>query len=424
MISPGDATVHRIAKLARYGLLGENPRPLAKDTVFLIAFATLYLLSGALTVAIMDTYRMGLVSALVIPLVLLYGVRFDAVSLSFLALVAAIVLSAIYNATTLRDLVLFLRVPAFSFLMYYLSKLAMVPAKKKAILRWLLIIGVVQLPVVLAQYLIVRGIDAGFGTFNFETDYALGFFEIMVLIVLLFFPKEEVPAGWKMPLAWLVTLTVFTTNAQMTKLIALAVWLAYLIQRPRLIRFAKVLAIGTSVALAVQLFWSIGAMVEPPAAFLWKTPIVGDVLRPKAVKGTQEPFGDYLEGGYARVGAIRYFLSQPLNVWGDGPSKYYDAISRQYSRGNIGHIFTYYAETGAVGLLASFVTLAAIAWMAGTRFKPSFVSSLAFLCIGLLGFTNQIMNDVAVMLVYCLVCRAQLIPTDGEPAPDLKEPTG
>jgi hypothetical protein len=124
-----------------------------------------------------------------------------------------------------------------------------------------------------------------------------------------------------------------------------------------------------------------------------------------------------LEGGYDRAGAIRYFMSHPVSWFGDGPMKYYDVFTRTFTRGNVSHVFNFYSETGLVSLLFSIAVFFGIAFVPRWRPRWSMVGVLIFAAINILAFTSHVMNDIAVMLIYAIVGRAQWLLMDGEQAP-------
>jgi hypothetical protein len=402
--------------LLRHGILGDQGDQRAKALVFAVVFASVYLLSGILTVATSGLYRMGLVSALVVPLLILYGLTLDFPTVAFLGLALSVSLSALVNGSSMRDLFLFLRIPAFGFLMYYLAKLVLIKSNIKKVLRVCVLISVVQLPIMLLQNVLVGGHDADFGTFNIKTDYALAFFAILVVIVLLFLdpgnPTINRRLRWPV-LTWLA-LTVLSSNAQIVKLILIAVWGVYLVIHHSSHMLLKVTSSLILVSLALVVMFHIGLLSENPLTFVERIPGLGMVVSQRVVAG--DSGRSYLAGGYDRAGAIRYFMSHPVSWFGDGPMKYYDVFTRTFTRGNMSHVFNFYSETGLVSLLLSIAVFFGIAFVPRWRPRWSMVGVLIFAAINILAFTSHVMNDIAVMLIYAIVGRAQWLLMDGEPA--------
>lgn len=399
----------RILEFVQHGLLGARGDQRPAQIIFVAVYSLVFLLSGLLSTATSDVYRMGLVSVLVIPLVLLYGVEFDAVLVAFTVLTLAISVSAMVSHASLREFIVFMRIPAFGYLMFYLAKSVMSQENTGRILRVSIIISLIQLPIVLAQNLIVGGVDSDYGTFNVQCDYAMSFFITLSLILVLFRKVEFGGERLRLPIAFWLTLTVFVANSNVSQLIVAMVWGGYLFSKFELRRAAVVTLMGISVTATLLGLNKLGALTESPLVAL-------TLLQRAESSSAGEPFKTYTEGGYDRPGAIRYFLAHPISWFGDGPSKYYDVFTKTYKRGNMGHVYTFYSETGLAGLVSSVVALFAIAFTRSWRMELSPVRVLAFASILALAFTSQVMNDIAVMLIYSIVVRSQGLLA-GRPTP-------
>jgi hypothetical protein len=115
----------------------------------------------------------------------------------------------------------------------------------------------------------------------------------------------------------------------------------------------------------------------------------------------------FLQGGYSRGAAILFYLSQPLKLIGDGPSRYYDPSTREYSLGNTGQIFTRYSEIGLVGLITSFWILYKIG--KSVSFASTSMRIGTFLVICALTLTSSVMSDASIMLAYNIFLRTNLL---------------
>ena len=118
----------------------------------------------------------------------------------------------------------------------------------------------------------------------------------------------------------------------------------------------------------------------------------------------------YLAGGYARGSAIHYYLTNPILWLGDGPSRYVDPITRTFIRGNYGHIFSFYSEVGLIGWLLSMLIFFQIAFKPAKGFiRFNWITFLMFVAVSILSLTSQIMNDISLVLIYCLIAKTYLI---------------
>jgi hypothetical protein len=126
----------------------------------------------------------------------------------------------------------------------------------------------------------------------------------------------------------------------------------------------------------------------------------------------------YFEGRYARGAALYYFFTNDILWLGDGPSRYSDPISGERLRGNMGHVYTFYTEVGLIGWILSILAYILIAFRPGRgmiRFNSSIL--LMFAAVFILGFTENIMNDISIVLFYCILSKTYLLPQI--PKPDI-----
>lgn len=391
-----------------------------KRLVFYLVFFLVFCLSGAFTILGWwkgFPYRMGLMSALVIPLILLYGIRVTRVVLVYVALTGVVVLSGLYNRSSLAEIILFIRILGFSYLMYRLVELHVRRDNISSIIRLCVAIALLQLPVVVLQrlsygYLPARvradisAIDFDFGTFNYKGDASMAFFLTLLVIFLLFDKKRNYVIRHKWPVLVWLTLTVMIANAEAVKLIILLVWGFYFIMHlsPRTIVYSV-----TVLLVVVGTLASFGVLDEIWSEFTYT---LSNNVRVDLREGKQEAF---LSGNYARGAAVSYYLSRGILWLGAGPSKYFDVLTKTWTRGNRGHIFTFYSEVGLLGWLLSVLVFFFIAFPGrGWRIRVHWTSILGFLAIQLLSFTTQIMNDISVVLIYCIMSKAYLLEPRGK----------
>lgn len=382
-----------------------------KRIVFYLVFFLVFCFSGLLYVITAHSYRTALVSALVIPLVLLHGIRVDRVFVACLILTVVVGMSALYNQSSLSDFVEFMRVPVFSYLIYYLVEVFIDRTNIAKIVKLCIAVSLIQLPMVLLQWFAFdrlparwteeAGItDFGFGTFSYKADYAMAFFLCLLVIFLLFDRDRSHIIRHRWAVALWLTLTILIANAQMVKPIVLLVWGAYLIRHLGVKTLLYVGVASVIIIVMIELLSGYGLLTQEVTLF-------AKLLVPS---GPPDVSG-YLSGSYSRFGALQYFLDRGITLLGDGPSRYFDVFSRTRYVGNAGHFFTFYSEIGLLGWLTSVVILFWMAFPGGKLcLGNGWVRALAFLSVNALTFTSNVMNDISVMLIYCIVLKTYLIP--------------
>lgn len=390
-------------------------------TVFYTVFFLVFCFSGLLTTLSIvltgrEYYRMGLVSLLAAPLLVLYGIKVDSVFVAYGTLALATLASGLDNGSSLAEVLLFGRILVFSYLSYFLVDLYLRPSNGRKVFRWCIAIAVVQLPIILAQRYFYDHLpsglktriiftDIGFGTFNYKGDAAMAFFLVMLVILLLFDTKRNFAIRLKWPIVLWLTLTVLVANAELVKLIIALVWAVYIITHFH-VRTIIYVTLAAFVLLGTLQAWGFLDQIYENLTHSFATNIsVGSVAQSR-----------FLAGRYGRGAAIAYYWSRGLSLLGDGPSAYYNPVDRSRVLGNTGHIFTFYGEVGLVGWLLSVYVFLLIAFprYRGRR-RFTWVSLLSFLAVQLLTFTTQAMNDVSVMLAYCIVTRLYWISIVDQP---------
>ncbi len=388
-------------------------------TIFYLVFFLVFCFSGILTLIGINTgvffFRMALISLLVVPLLLFHRPRLDRIAVAYLCLALLVGVSAWYNRSFLIDMVLFLRILVFSYLIYYLVERFITTQNITRIIKLSIVIGLIQLPVVIFQLLTynllpqriaadIGPVDYDFGTFNYKGDYALCFFLLSLIIFLLFDEKRNHIVKRRIPVVLWFSVTVLITNSEMAKLILVIVWGGYALTR---------LHRKTTIYILLSLAFVLGSLTI--------TGILNDIIARfiATLQSTQRQFsGDpayieaFLRGSYSRGAAVYYYLNQGVLWFGDGPSKYSNAITRELSVGNMGHIFTFYSEIGLLGWLMSILIFFLVAFrLHRGRMRLNWVPFLLFMSVLILGFTSQVMNDIAIFFMYCLMAKSYLIPS-------------
>jgi hypothetical protein len=387
--------------------------------VFITVFLLTFLLSGIITMLDIIPYRMGLASLLVTPLFLLYGLKIDKVFLSYGLLIIFIALSAIYNDSPFMQMLLFFRIIIFSYFIYFLVKVFVKEKNIETIIKIIILIGIIQLPVILLQtntYDLLPGritqgmnlwvVDYDFGTFNFKGDNSMAYFLLILIIYLLFNQNKRPIIPYSGAVVIWLTLTILIANSEISKILLAFVWGIFFLTRINkpstwLLFLGLVLVmfgLGASGILS-ELIESVARPLQKPIDVL----ILG--------KSVEARVNIYLNGGYSRSGAIYYYTFIEDVLWfGDGPSIYSNALTKENVRGNVGHIFTFYSEVGMFALLLSYLIFWQIMFpMRNWRIRFSLTRVLIFSSLLVMSFTTQIMNDISVVLIYCLIAKMHLL---------------
>jgi hypothetical protein len=386
-----------------------------KAIIFYSTFFLVFCLSGLISTLILlrdgDIFRQGIViSFLILPLIFVYGLKVDKVLLAFCLLAFIVLLSGLYNKSSISDIVYFSRQLIFPIFVYTLINWYINSENITRIIKLCTVIALVQLPLVVLEQLYyyklpaslqtrIYSLDIGIGTFNIGGDAAMGFFIVLLVIFLLFDAKHNyiIQKKWII-LPWL-TLTIVVANAELLKLVVVFIWLVYFIVRFKIKRVVYVVLLLSIVLGILSVFHRLD---ETWTGF---TRALSSATQTSS--NDQERF---LSGGYARGAAIAYYVNRGLSLLGDGPSRYYDPINRIKIWGNNGHFFTFYSEIGLLGLIASVVIFFLINFpIYQGKIHVTWVNTLSFLSIVMLSFTTPIMDNIAVILMYCIMAKISMI---------------
>jgi hypothetical protein len=399
-----------------------------KTLIFFAIFYLVFCFSGILTIASGYVYRTAVVSLIASPLILRYGLKWTNVTVAYLTLFSVVLFSALLNNSSLAQLVLFLRVLVFSYLIYYVTSLYLNQRTIEHVLRRCIQVGSIQLPIILVQFYgfdyfpaawtAQSGrIDFGFGTFNYKTDYALAFFLTLLITFLLFDARRAaiVTSRRWWVISWF-TLTVMITNSQMTKIALVMVWMVYFVTHLRFRTLMLTISVVPIVLFTVIVAERTGLLVESPFGF------INNIQRVMEQVGDANPEERFLRGNYDRAAAVQYYMEQGISWFGDGPSAHTNALTGERTRGNFGHLFTFYSEVGLLGWLLSILVFFFITFqITDGKIHISWIRILIFLSVNILSFTSNIMNDIGVMLSYCIIARYHLLAPVGLPLPVIEK---
>jgi hypothetical protein len=328
-----------------------------------------------------------------------------------------VLLSASINRTPLLQFATFVRIPIVFYLIYHLVVFFLnSKARVARVFRYMYTIAAFQLPVIALQRIAypwlpdrlkfgsITGelslVDFGMGTFTGDTSMA--FTLIGLIILLLFDPhiRSIVKRKWLMA-GWLSS-TVLFSNSQIQHITVVLIWVIYLLSHLKIKTIVIGIVMLALLAGTLNVLFQLGVMTFPPLshtfARLSKISLLleGDAREEK-----------FLEGGHAREGAIYYYMHQPIKWIGEGPGSAYNTIARQRSIGSWGHVFTFYAEVGLIGLglsiLAFFVIASPICFGPAGKLWVNWVGTLMFLAVNIVAFVKYPMGNSAHVFTYCVI---------------------
>ncbi|MFW5887847.1 MAG: hypothetical protein ACOCUH_03510, partial [Bacteriovoracia bacterium] len=103
----------------------------------------------------------------------------------------------------------------------------------------------------------------------------------------------------------------------------------------------------------------------------------------------------FLNGNYSRKTAVDFFLNKGLSLFGEGPGRYYIPGTTKHIIGVHGHVLTFYAEIGLVGLISSYIFLCSI-------IPFNFSNFVLFVALTFLSLSTNIASDTNILFVFCM----------------------
>jgi hypothetical protein len=381
--------------------------------VFYTVFAFAFVIGGAIFLLGIFPFRLFYLAPLSLLVIPFYGIRIGNVEKILLFFLTWIIISAIVNQSSPGQFFSFLRFIGIPYPIYYLCKNYIKAHNIKTVIRLCIIVACLQPPLVFLQqtffdeinsllppaahYAAEDKMDFSFGTFYASNDPALSFFLMGLIIFLLFDTKNNYFIKRRFLLAGYFTLGVLLSNSQLSNLLVILIWTFFIFRGVKVKALVKSLTIVTA---TVLLIISLGFY-----DFLkWK---IDNVIEQFSIEAIQNASGGNFEkGNYERTAAIYYYLTQPLKLAGDGPSAYYDALNREFTLGNTGQVFTFYAEVGIMGLFIGYLILYS---MGKRRDASPRMAWGCFLLISTLTITSFVLSDTSLILAYCIFLKTNLV---------------
>lgn len=265
--------------------------------------------------------------------------------------------------------------------------------------KLLILLGTIQLPIVLVQQTFYETLsrysvipmqpgDYDFGTFGLSSDFSMSFYLCGLTFLLLHAEIFDFPPLKKFFLSGWFTLTILIANASICYLIICLIWLAFIWKSLRNIKTS--LMYSSMIAAVLAYFISSGNFIDR------LTYLTGQF----SLHDANQQIASFTAGNYTRMGGLLYFLNEPFKWIGDGPLHYYNPLTRQYVLGITGHLLSFYAEVGFLGLVLSYLFCF---HLLPRKTKLSSPIAIWFISLLALSLTTNIIADASVMLTFCII---------------------
>lgn len=366
-----------------------------KELIFYIVFALHCLIGGAIAfwgIPFSPFYT----SLLVLALIFLYPIKVDLILKFHVGLLLLIVVSALLNGSSIKDFIIGLRMPIISYTMYLVVDSFF--NQRRHFVSFLKVVAFLQLPVVVFQLLAgdiliqVSSVptayhDIRYGTFFVKSDPIMSLFLVIMVVYILY--RIKVKSKWDFVVLVSSSLTVVLASSRVIQLVLLFVLSYYFFINSNYKQ--KLYSIIVAVALLLIVFITgYNQIIFYQFNQLYAN-ITGDQER---------QIRKFTEGEYARMGAIIYFLNEPLKLFGDGPGSHTNPLTGEMDLGLTGNNFKMYAEYGIVGLLYS---LFGIILIVLAKLKRGIYSYFIILSVIGLTMTTDIYNHASLMFVFYLM---------------------
>lgn len=330
--------------------------------------------------------------------------NFPAISVA-LMLIVLVFVSLMVNHSEISSALLFSRNIIMPLLMSMYLETSSRYFNFKKIKSFMILIACIQLPIILLQRhfyhqiittskIFIYEIDIGFGTFFPSCDPTMTLYLIGIILWIVKSRNEYKPKH--LLLLSYLTISIFFSNSEASKLAFTVVLLFVLPKVVLTFNFFQkgILCIITATILLSTLFspW-INNTVFAKLLFF------SDELRESVqLNSSNIHYQKFYNGEYARSTAVHHFISQPVSLLGAGPGTIVNPMSDAMKLSVHGHLLTFYAELGVIGLLLSFIF---------TYFlmpsRKTFTNILFFVSLLMISYTVNFTSDTSFLFVFFLI---------------------
>jgi len=329
-----------------------------------------------------------------------------------LLFVICIYISHCCNNSYYLDSISFIRVPINVFFIYIIvDRYISCSNNIRGFFLYLIVIGLIQLPVVLVQRFMfdyyplwlkagrftssVSIVDFMTGTFN--GDAIMTFYFLILIIILLFDRTLYLKKLYRYIFSTYFSLIVLISNSQIQHLTLLFIWIVFI-----LLEFNLKTILILTVFIPLFLFilsWCLEHNVVTDKVNFSNTP--NKILQLKYKFADQQNFVKFSGRQYA----LNTMLNNKLEIIGEGPGYIYSTYSNKLKLfGRCGQVFIYYFEIGLLGLLVSIYFMFMLTFN-GYNIqidKSYFIRILFFISLLILSFSKNPLNNSSLVFIYCI----------------------
>lgn len=329
----------------------------------------------------------------------------------FILLSIVIIVSGLTNSCA--PLLIALYIFAFAvvpYTIYYFIRNNLFRFDFTKLLKFFLFVGIIQLPILIAQQklgpLIVamsaRGInleDVGYGTFFFANDHGLCFFLLSLIIYLLFQKTHLKQSSTIFYIIWF-SLTVFLAGSHISSLLWLLTMAFYLLIRLNIKTFFLLVSSAALLIVTIYVTPLNDFIAEKYEFFHHK--IFDKQLSFFDAEGAVE------QGVPERADIVVYLSHEDLKVIGDGPYKYFDPIKKVFPKfKNYSQYLWFYNDLGVIGVLCIVIIFGAL-YLNNSKF---FSFKLIYVILILVySFFSNTLSDLSFMIVFSIFITKGSIP--------------
>lgn len=346
--------------------------------------------------------------------------KFNPVLYSMMAYGLYIIILGLYTGKTSDVIISYLKNMGFPFAAFYIVNFTVTKENYKRIIKLCFVIGAIQIPVVVVQYVFyeflikysvisIAPYDFKSGTFYPLCDTSLGFFLLVLILYLLLSRQEIIRLKYRYLLIIAFSATIFLSEAVVIKLSLLGIvstlvtisWFKIVKKR------VSHLLVGLN-CFTIALCTLIFLFDKSSYISAYVSAAINNLYVYFAVSSNN--LSKFYEGGYARTAGFINIFYNPLKFIGDGMGTYFDPFSLIYSAGVNGHFLLSYYEIGIFGLGLGYYMI----WSIGKTYlnRPKLFAWLLFANTLIVSLTIRPLEDLSLLITLILFLKIGYMEND------------
>ena len=277
---------------------------------------------------------------------------------------------------------------------YTFSEICINRINKSKFINFLIVVGIIQLPIILIQlnfknqiasFVGISSYDVGFGSFPLANDHVMCFYLICLSTYLLWI-KDRFSIGVKILLISWFSLTIAVSNSNISLVLLAFMFLVYILQKYSINLFLY--------SIVILPFFFVFCLNYPD---LFLSPFSKFVFLYDNVFGNDyvaiaiEPF---IENNTASRPMMTYYLMfiKENTIWGEGPYAYFNPIEGKLNFPNHSQLLWFYLDLGIFGLLSIFLFVRTMI----NGLKPIWIILISFFIYSYVAVT---MGDISFVFI-------------------------